>query len=86
VGVREEVRGGERKKTKMANPIQMIRNAPQFIQQVRAETAKVTWPTRQETITTTIMVFIMVTLTAIFFLLVDQVLNFMVQQIVALGG
>jgi|GEM_PF-3713392 len=49
----------------MANPLQMIRNAPQFIQQVRAEAAKVTWPTRQETITTTIMVFIMVTLTAI---------------------
>ena len=70
----------------MANPLTMIRNAPQFIQQVRAETAKVTWPTRQETITTTIMVFIMVTLTAIFFLMVDQVLNFMVEMIVALGG
>ena len=70
----------------MANPIQMIRNAPQFIQQVRAETAKVTWPTRQETITTTIMVFIMVTLTAIFFLMVDQVLNFMIEMLVALGG
>jgi len=70
----------------MANPLTMIRNAPQFIQQVRAETAKVTWPTRQETITTTIMVFIMVTLTAIFFLLVDQVLNFMVEMIVALGA
>jgi preprotein translocase subunit SecE len=61
-------------------------NPAQFIQQVRAETAKVTWPTRQETITTTIMVFIMVTLTAIFFLLVDQILNFMVQGIVSLGA
>ena len=61
-------------------------NPAQFIQQVRAETAKVTWPTRQETITTTIMVFIMVTLTAIFFLLVDQVLNGMVQLIVSLGA
>ena len=70
----------------MVNPITMIRNAPQFIQQVRAETAKVTWPTRQETITTTIMVFIMVTLTAIFFLLVDQVLNFMIEMLVALGA
>ncbi len=69
----------------MANPITMIRNAPQFIQQVRAETAKVTWPTRQETITTTIMVFIMVTLTAIFFLFVDQILNFMIEMIVSLG-
>jgi len=71
--------------TTMANPITMIRNAPQFIQQVRAETAKVTWPTRQETITTTIMVFIMVTLTAIFFLMVDQILNFMIEMVVALG-
>jgi len=70
----------------MANPLTWIRNAPQFIQQVRAETAKVTWPTRQETITTTIMVFIMVTLTAIFFLLVDQVLNFMIEMLVALGA
>jgi len=61
-------------------------NPAQFIQQVRAETAKVTWPTRQETITTTIMVFIMVTLTAIFFLMVDQILNFMIEMIVALGG
>lgn len=61
-------------------------NPAQFIQQVRAETAKVTWPTRQETVTTTIMVFIMVTLTAIFFLMVDQVLNFMVEMIVALGA
>ncbi len=61
-------------------------NPAQFIQQVRAETAKVTWPTRKETITTTIMVFIMVTITAIFFLLIDQVLNFMVQAIVSLGS
>ncbi len=61
-------------------------NPAQFIQQVRAETAKVTWPTRKETITTTIMVFIMVTITAIFFLFIDQILNFMVQTIVSLGS
>jgi len=78
--------GARGKSRSMVNPITMIRNAPQFIQQVRAETAKVTWPTRQETITTTIMVFIMVTLTAIFFLMVDQVLNFMIEMLVALGG
>jgi len=58
----------------------------QFIQQVRNETAKITWPTRKETIQTTIMVFIMVTITALFFLLVDQVLNSMVQVIVGLGN
>ncbi|XWN33936.1 MAG: preprotein translocase subunit SecE [Devosia sp.] len=46
-----------------------------FIQQVRAETAKVVWPTRRETITTTVMVFIMCFIAAIFFFLVDTVLS-----------
>ncbi|MGB7286413.1 MAG: preprotein translocase subunit SecE, partial [Salaquimonas sp.] len=46
-----------------------------FLQQVRQEIAKVTWPTRRETVTTTIMVFIMIILAAIFFLAVDQVLS-----------
>ena len=44
-----------------------------FLQQVRQEVSKVTWPTRNETTVTTIMVFIMVTFAAIFFLLVDQI-------------
>ena len=52
-----------------------------FIRQVRAEMARVTWPTRNETIVTTIMVFIMVTLAALFFLLADQVLSFAVAWI-----
>jgi len=46
-------------------------NPLQFIQQVRAEVAKIVWPTRREVMLTTIMVFIMATLTAIFFALVD---------------
>ena len=46
-------------------------NPLQFMQQVRAETAKVVWPNRREVTLTTIMVFIMATLTAIFFFLVD---------------
>ena len=46
-------------------------NPFQFMQQVRAETAKVTWPTRREVLMTTIMVLVMATLTAIFFFLVD---------------
>lgn len=61
-------------------------NPAQFIQQVRAETAKVTWPTRRETITTTIMVFIMATITAIFFLLVDKILDSFIKLVVSLGG
>jgi preprotein translocase subunit SecE len=46
-------------------------NPLQFMQQVRAETAKVVWPNRREVTLTTIMVFIMATLTAIFFFVVD---------------
>ncbi|MBO9468335.1 preprotein translocase subunit SecE [Pelagimonas phthalicica] len=46
-------------------------NPLQFIQQVRAEVSKIVWPTRREVMLTTIMVFIMATLTAIFFALVD---------------
>ncbi len=54
----------------MAKPKQ-IPSPIQFIQQVRAEIAKVVWPTRREVMLTTIMVFIMAALTAIFFSIVD---------------
>jgi len=57
----------------------------QFFREVKQEAAKVTWPTRKETLVTTLMVFIMVVLVAIFFFLVDQVLNFGVGQILGLG-
>jgi preprotein translocase subunit SecE len=46
-------------------------NPIQFIQQVRAEVAKVVWPTRREVMLTTVMVFILAALTAVFFALVD---------------
>jgi preprotein translocase subunit SecE len=46
-------------------------NPIQFIQQVRAEVAKVAWPSRREVVLTTVMVFIMAALTATFFSLVD---------------
>lgn len=48
-----------------------ITNPAQFISQVRAEVSKVVWPTRREVLLTTVMVFIMATLTAIFFSFVD---------------
>jgi preprotein translocase subunit SecE len=54
----------------------MARTGPfTFIQQVRSEVAKVTWPSRRETTITTIIVFVMVTIAAIFFLLIDQVMG-----------
>ena len=57
-----------------------------FINEVRAETAKVTWPTRRETVVTTIMVLIMVALASIFFFVADQVLSWIVRFLFTLGG
>ena len=51
----------------------------EFIRQVRAETAKVVWPTRKETITTAIMVMIMTALLAVFFFGVDSVFSAIVK-------
>ena len=50
-------------------------NPLQFIQQVRAEVSKVVWPTRREVILTSVMVFAMAVLTAIFFFLVDWLIR-----------
>ena len=47
-----------------------------FLQQVRAEVAKVVWPTRRETGVTTVMTLVLVFIFAIFFFLVDQVLSY----------
>ena len=60
-------------------------NPLQFIQQVRQEAEKVTWPTRRETLITTVMVMIMVTFAAIFFLTVDAVLSRVVNALLLYG-
>lgn len=49
-------------------------NPLQFIQQVRAEVAKVVWPTRREVMLTSVMVFFLAILTAAFFWLIDRVI------------
>lgn len=61
-------------------------NVAQFIREVRQEVSKVTWPTRRETTVSTIMVFIMVFLAALFFFLVDQVLSLGVEVLLGIGG
>ncbi len=58
----------------------------QFIQQVRQEITKVTWPTRKETTITTIMVFIMVAVAAVFFLIVDYIISEMIKLVLGLGN
>ena len=58
----------------------MAKTSPgEFMRQVRAETAKVVWPTRKETVTTAIMVLIMTTLLAIFFFGVDSMFSAIVK-------
>ena len=53
-----------------------------FYKEVKQEALKITWPTKQETITTTIMVFIFVLLASIFFLLVDKVITLLIEFII----
>ncbi len=65
----------------------MAKTSPgQFIREVRQETSKVTWPTRKETIVSTIMVFVMVFLAALFFFFVDQILAFGIGKILGFGS
>ncbi len=63
----------------------MARTNPlQFIQQVRAETAKVVWPTRRETMMTALMVVIMTTILGIFFFGVDSAFSALVRALLGL--
>ena len=60
----------------------MAKTTPaQFVRQVRQEASKVTWPTRKETGVATLMVFIMVSVMAVFFLAVDGVIAWLVELI-----
>lgn len=63
----------------MTNPLQ-------FIQQVRSEVSKVVWPTRREVLLTTGMVFMLATLAAIFFALVDLIIRFGLQSVLGMFG
>ena len=60
-------------------------SAAEFIQQVRQEVARVTWPSRKETMVTTAMVFVMVFIAAAFFFLVDQIFSAAVRLLFGLG-
>jgi preprotein translocase subunit SecE len=65
----------------------MAKTSPgEFIQQVRSEAAKVTWPSRKETMITTAMVFVMVILASLFFLVSDVVLRSAVRFVLQMAG
>jgi preprotein translocase subunit SecE len=65
----------------------MVKISPfKFLQEVRAEADKVTWPTRRETLITTAMVFVMVAVSSILFLIADQVIRVFITFILGVAG
>ena len=65
----------------------MAKTSPlEFMRQVQAETKKVVWPTRKETVMTAVMVFIMATLLGLFFFGVDSVFDAIVRFLLGLAG
>ena len=65
----------------------MAKTSPaQFVREVRQELAKVSWPTRRELAVTTVSVFVMAIVMALFFFLVDQIIAWIVQAILGFGG
>ena len=56
-----------------------------FIQEVRKEGGKVTWPSSRETLTGSIMVVIMVAIASVFFLIIDQIFSFGLDKVIGIG-
>ena len=73
--------------SKVDNEINMATTNPfQFIQQVRSEVSKITWPTRREVLLTTIMVFVMSAIAALIFALVDLLIRSGIQSVLNIFG
>ena len=72
---------------KIRKEINMATTNPfQFIQQVRSEVSKITWPTRREVLLTTIMVFVMSAIAALIFALVDLLIRSGIQSVLNIFG
>jgi preprotein translocase subunit SecE len=56
-----------------------------FIKQVKQEVSRVSWPKRQEITVTTVMVCILVSVAAVFFVAIDRVLYYIIQKILTFG-
>lgn len=59
-------------------------NPLKFFQEVRQEVSKVTWPTRNETLVSTVMVLVMVVIASFFFLAADQIISWLVQLMLSI--
>ena len=62
-----------------------MKNPLKFLQEVKQEAFKVTWPTKKDTVTGSLMVFVLASLAAVFFLLLDQILKFFLNLILAIN-
>ena len=63
----------------MSNPLK-------YVQQVRNEVSKIVWPTRKETMTTTLMVFVMAAIVALFFFIIDTLTSNILDIILKLSS
>ena len=73
--------------TEVDNEINMATTNPfQFLQQVRSEVSKITWPTRREVLLTTVMVFVMSAIAALIFALVDLLIRSGIQSVLNIFG
>jgi preprotein translocase subunit SecE len=71
--------------SRMARTRTMAQFSPfKFLQEVRSETNKVTWPSRRETVITTIMVFVMVAVASVFFFAADQIIRILVTYVLGI--
>ena len=74
-------------KRRSSKELEMAKFNPfKFMQEVRQETNKVTWPSRKETGITTAMVFVFAALAAVFFLIADQIIRIIVTFVLGIGG
>ena len=62
-----------------------MRNPLKFIQEVKQETFRITWPTKKETMMGAVMVFALASIAAIFFLILDQILRFLLNLILTIN-
>ena len=63
----------------------LMKNPLRFLQEVKQEAFKITWPTKKDTVTGSLMVFGLATLAAVFFLLLDQILRFLLNLVLTLN-
>ena len=62
-----------------------MKNPLRFFQEVKQEAFKVTWPTKKDVVTGALMVFVLASLAAVFFLILDQILKFLLDLILTIN-